>query len=207
MKYTILQPDSIGYIYYGSFASSTSESNLDHVLYALRNCKGIIFDVRNNGGGSLYNAEKIASRFTKEKILSGYIQHKTGKGHNDFSEPYPLHLSPSERICFYKSVAVLSNRMTYSAANNFVSLMSNFPKVKVFGDKTGGGSGMPFSSELPNGWSIRFSASPIYDSSGNHTEFGIEPDYNVEIIDIDFIDERDTIIEVAQKYINNYSTN
>lgn len=207
MKYTILQPDSIGYIYYGSFASSTSESNLDHVLYALRNCKGIIFDVRNNGGGSLYNAEKIASRFTKEKILSGYIQHKTGKGHNDFSEPYPLHLSPSERICFYKSVAVLSNRMTYSAANNFVSLMSNFPNVKVFGDKTGGGSGMPFSSELPNGWSIRFSASPIYDSSGNHTEFGIEPDYNVEIIDIDFIDERDTIIEVARKYINNNSTN
>ena len=28
---------------------------------------------------------------------------------------------------------------------------------------TGGGSGLPFSSELPNGWSVRFSASPMYE--------------------------------------------
>ena len=44
------------------------------------------------------------------------------------------------------------------------------------GDQTGGGSGLPFSSELPGGWSIRFSASPIYNAKMQHTEFGIKPD-------------------------------
>ena len=36
------------------------------------------------------------------------------------------------------------------------------PNVVQVGDTTGGGSGFPLSSELPNGWSVRFSSSPIY---------------------------------------------
>ena len=38
---------------------------------------GLILDVRNNGGGNLTNSERIAARFTNEKVLTGYIQHKT----------------------------------------------------------------------------------------------------------------------------------
>jgi len=32
--------------------------------------------------------------------------------------------------------------------------------VTIIGDKTGGGSGLPFSSELPNGWALPSSARP-----------------------------------------------
>ena len=77
------------------------------------------------------------------------------------------------------------------------------PLVTVVGDKTGGGAGLPFSSQLPNGWSVRFSACPMYDKNKQCTEFGIEPDYKVDLDDDDFRQGKDTIIEFARKLINN----
>ena len=65
------------------------------------------------------------------------------------------------------------------------------------GDRTGGGSGLPFSSELPNGWSVRFSACPVLDVNKQHTEFGIDPDIAVSITGEDIQKGRDTIIEAA----------
>ncbi len=199
-KYKILD-DNIGYIYYESFAYGIGDGNIDQVLSYLAVCNGLIIDVRHNGGGNLTNAEKIASRFTNEKVLSGYISHKTGTGHNDFSEPYPIYLEPSTSIRWQKSVVVLTNRRSYSATNDFVSQMKGLPNVTIMGDKTGGGSGMPFSSELSNGWSIRFSASPHFDRDMNHTEFGIEPDIKVDMTEEDMYKGIDTIIEVARNYL------
>lgn len=97
MKYKILD-DNIGYIYYESFSSGVGNGNLDEVLSYLAPCSGLILDVRNNGGGNLTNSERIAARFTNEKVLTGYIQHKTGKGHSDFSDPKPIYLEPSNSI-------------------------------------------------------------------------------------------------------------
>ena len=65
------------------------------------------------------------------------------------------------------------------------------------GDQTGGGSGLPFSSELPGGWSVRFSASPLYDRELRHTEFGIAPEIPVHITTEDYQRSFDTIIERA----------
>lgn len=204
LKYTMLS-DSVGYVYYPSFNSGVGELNLDYVLSYFWGCKGIIFDVRDNGGGSLSYVSTIASRFTQTQITSGYISHKTGKGHNDFSEPYPMHLSPSDRIQWEKPVALLTNRHTFSAANNFVSVMRNLPNVTTIGDRTGGGSGLPFSSELPIGWVLRFSASPIYDANLEHTEFGIDPDIKVSMSVESMLQGKDDIIEEAKKNIlNNY---
>ena len=71
----------------------------------------------------------------------------------------------------------------------------------LVGDKTGGGSGLPFSSELPNGWGVRFSASPHLNAEKEHIEFGIDPD---EEVDMDKEDENngiDTIIERARELL------
>ncbi len=197
LKYTTLSDGQIGYIYYGSFSSSAGESGLDHIFYQFKDCKGLIFDIRDNGGGMLSNADRIASRFLEEKILTGYIQHKTGKGHDDFSEPYPLYLSPSERIRWLRPVVVLTNRHCYSAANDFVQKVRMMPYVTTMGDRTGGGSGFPFNSELPNGWGVRFSASPMLDVNKQHTEFGIDPTYKVSMTQEDIEKGKDTIIEAA----------
>jgi hypothetical protein len=90
--------DNVGYIYYGNFSSALSEQGLDHILNGMRDCEGIILDVRNNGGGYLSNVETLVSRFVTGRTLVGYIYHKTGKGRNDFSDPYPRHAEPAAQF-------------------------------------------------------------------------------------------------------------
>ena len=97
----------------------------------------------------------------------------------------------------------MTNRRSYSATNDFVNSMRQFPNVTTMGDTTGGGSGLPFSSEIPNGWSIRFSASPMFDPDMNQLEFGIEPDVKVDMTSEDMQQGKDTIIETAIKKLKN----
>lgn len=200
IRYKIFE-DNIGYIYYSSFSSGIGNGNLDEVLKYMETCDGVIIDVRNNGGGTITNASTLASRFTNEKVLTGYIMHKTGKGHNDFSSPKEVFLEPSNRIRWQKKAVVLTNRHSYSATNDFVNSMRILPNITIIGDKTGGGSGLPFSSELPNGWSVRFSASPHLDSDMNQIEFGIEPDIKVNMTPEDIVRNKDTIIEYARYFL------
>jgi len=201
LKYKILD-DNIGYIYYASFSNPIGESNLDQIISRMSICNGIIIDVRDNGGGSLTNVDKLTGRFFNEKTLVGYIKHKTGKGHEDFSRPYERYVEPSNRIRYQKKVAVLTNRRCYSATNDFVNAMSYSPNVVIIGDKTGGGSGLPFSSELPNGWLVRFSASPMLNAAEEHIEFGIDPHRKVDMLESDMAKGLDTIIEYARLYLS-----
>ena len=201
IKYTIFE-DNIGYIHYGSFSTAVGEGNLDEILNELSICDGLIFDVRNNSGGLLTMSDRIASRFTNEKILTGYFSYKTGSGHNDFSSPEPIYIEPATaRVRWQKPVAILTNRRSYSSTNDFVGKMKQMPQAIIIGDKTGGGSGLPFSSELPNGWSVRFSASPMYDPDMQHQEFGITPDIKVDMTSEDMQKGLDTIIETARKQL------
>ena len=50
LKYGVLK-ENVGYIRYSSFSGAIGEGNLDAVLSYLATCKGLIIDVRNNGGG------------------------------------------------------------------------------------------------------------------------------------------------------------
>lgn len=194
-------PQNVGYIHYSTFSSGIGEGNLDDMLAFMATANGLIIDVRDNGGGSMTNVETLVARFITERTLVGTICHKTGPGHNDFSEPYPYYYNPAEkgRIMWGKPTVVLTNRSTFSAANNFVSVMKTLPNVIIVGATTGGGSGMPFSAELPNGWGIRFSASPVRDPQGQLTEFGVTPTESCEV-DLDpvaALNGHDTMLDFA----------
>lgn len=200
LKYRILD-DNIGYIYYESFATGAGDGNLTEALHYLRTCNGLIVDVRDNSGGRLDYAERLSARFTNERLLVGYISHKTGSGHHDFSTPTAQYLVPSSGVRWQKKAVVLTNRGCFSATNTFVRNMKRCPLVTVMGDRTGGGSGMPFSSELPNGWQVRFSACPMYDADMQQIEFGIAPDIEVELLTEDMLKGKDTLIEAARTFL------
>lgn len=200
LKYRILN-DGIGYIRYESFSDPIGDGGLDDALIHMMLCQGLIIDIRGNGGGELTYADMLAARFCNSKTLVGYLQHKTGKGHSDFSELKPRYLEPSSGIRWQKPVCVLTNRHVYSAANEFAMYMRAMPNVKIVGDHTGGGAGMPFSSSLPNGWVVRFSAVPSYDVNKQSIEFGIDPDYKIDMTDSDFAKGEDTIIEFARRLL------
>ena len=169
------------------------------MLYYLRLCDGLILDIRGNSGGLLTNVERLAARFTNERTLVGYISHKTGKGHNDFSKLRAEYISPAmDRVRWQKPVVVLVNRSCFSAANTFVRDMKQMPHAVIMGDSTGGGSGMPFSSELPIGWSVRFSACPSYDVNMQQIEAGIAPDIQCALDSTLALQGKDSMIEAAR---------
>lgn len=200
LKYTIL-PDNIAYVVYESFSDGIGDGNLSDMLTYLRLCNGMILDIRGNGGGELTNAEKFSKRFTNQKVLVGYMCHKTGKGHDDFSTPQAEYIEPSEGVRWQKPVILLVNRSCYSAANIFVRNMKEMPLVTIMGDQTGGGSGLPFSSELPIGWLVRFSASPSFDARMQHIEFGIQPDVPSALDETLAAQGTDTMIEAARQLL------
>jgi len=200
MKYRILN-DNVAYLRCATFVNDFGAGNLDRILLYFAPCNGLIIDLRENGGGMVTSAETLAARFTNEEVLVGYMQHKTGRGHNDFSPRRRQILKPSKGLRWQKRVVVLTNRGVYSAANEFVKYMKCLPQVTIVGDRTGGGAGLPFSSELPNGWIVRFSACPMYDRDGKDTEFGIAPTHQVGMKPTDQARGRDTLIEYARKLL------
>ena len=215
-------PENIGYMHYSAFTSDFSESLIDHILTLFKDCQGVIIDIRNNGGGNEANVNKLAYRFTNEKqILKGYKLYKTGTGHSDFGDTISQYLtspgnltSPassddtdlgdidSQRARFLKPVVVLTNRSVYSAANDFVRTMKVIDNATIIGDRTGGGGGIPVNFDLPNGWFVRLSASPMLDINKQHTEMGIDPDIKIDMAPDAEMTGRDAILDKAIEYLS-----
>lgn len=193
---------NIGYIRYESFSSNISSKTIDYIIDRFYNTKGIIIDIRSNGGGSVGNVSRLMSRFINKKKTIGYFKYKTGPGHNDFSKLYIQNISPNGDKQYLKKVVVLTNRRVYSAANYFASAMKSRPNTTLIGDTTGGGGGVPISSELYNNWHIRFSTNIILNENKEHIENGIAPHISVNFSDEDTENKIDTILEYALEYLN-----
>ena len=192
LNYCKIDGDSIGYVYYGSFSDGFSLTNWLAVFNYFAECRGIVLDVRNNGGGSMDNAYRLAAPFFLQDTVVGYWQHKSGIGHKEFSHLEPMRMEGSKGI-WRRPVIVLCNRRSYSAANFFVSIMRYADNCLILGGISGGGGGMPMSYELPNGWLVRFSSVKMYDRDSVSIEPGIRPHLLVN----QHSEDKDDLIEEA----------
>ena len=200
--YNQMLDDSIGYIRYSSFSSGISEGDLNFVMKRFENAKGLIIDVRDNGGGSMSNIFKIMSRFVEKKTLVGRIQFKKGSNHADFSEKQDLCVIPKKgKKAFTKPVVILINRGCYSATTHFAAYMSLLPNVTLVGDRAGGGGGLPVSRDLPNGWQYRFSATMQTLPDGTQIEYGVAPKVEATTGPKDELEGKDAIIEKGMEVI------
>jgi hypothetical protein len=190
---------SVGYIHIGSFAEEDGwQRSIDAVLEELAGAAALIVDVRSNGGGSSNNALFIARRFADRERLYTYTQYRDGPAHGDFTPVRGRTVKPGGAQQFLKPVALLTNRRTFSAAEDFSLAMREFPHVVHVGDTTGGGFGNPIYRELPNGWTYRL---PVWRQLTLEREnlegIGIGPDVYITMTGNVNVFGRDTIIETA----------
>lgn len=174
-KHQAIANGKVGYIRFSSFSTSVTKGDIDFIINKYRDLRGIIIDVRSNGGGYVSNVFTMCNAFADKRrhIYTSYI--KTGPGHEDFSGPNKVYAEPDTDDPYTKPVCVLTNRSCYSATSFFVLAMKAFPHVTTIGDTTGGGLGAPTGAELPNGWSFRFSCTRTLSPDGINYEDGVPP--------------------------------
>jgi len=168
---------NIGYVRYSSFMSSFSSSQLDFVLDRYKNTAGLVLDLRENGGGSIFNVPLLLERFNDQSRVVGFFRTRNGVNHTDFSEPSNFMVNTHSGVVFHKPVIVLIDKGSYSATTMFALATKAIPNIILVGDSTGGGGGLPNGGQLPNGWTYRFSISQLLDLNGNsYAEDGVPPD-------------------------------
>lgn len=204
LAHNAIRDGKVAYVRYSSFGSGISESDLQFILDRYRNCSGIILDVRQNGGGSDQNITRLLSIFDCHGQPLYYVQHKAGPGHNDFTDPVTIY-APAKSMLgdnpYTKPVAVLIDRGSFSATSYFAICTQAFDNVKLFGDYTGGGTGMPNGGMLPNGWNYRFSSSRTIALDGGNYENGVPPQVRVLLDPAAVAQGIDNIIETAADWI------
>jgi hypothetical protein len=201
----------VGYIHYRSFMNTIRQRTMDHVLEKFKDHKGLIIDIRNNGGGNLNNVYALANQLVDTRIAFAQERIKTGPGHDDFGPLRTLFLEPpADGITFTKPVVVLTNSFCYSGANYFTTAVKNLPHVTVMGYKTGGGGGIPAYTELTNGWGLRVSTTQLFildnpdtgrSLNDRNVEDGVDPDHVVEMDPDDLSAGTDTLLEAALAFL------
>ena len=196
----------VAYIRYSSFSNTINKEDMKYIVEHYKDCKGLIFDLRQNGGGSDLNIDMLLSIFDNHSQVIQMNQMKSGPKHNDFTDPRPVYAADSSLLGkdFYtKPVAVLIDRGSFSATSYFAVCTMAYDNIKLFGDYTGGGLGMPNGGALPNGWTYRFSISRTLTADGQHPEYenGVPPDVYVLLDPALTAQGIDKIIETAADWI------
>ena len=199
----------IGYIRISTFTETTGifmetgdwAKEIDNVLQALSDTKGLVLDIRQNNGGFPANHEYIANRFAAKEANYMSVSTKNGPGRNDFSTPLYRTIKP-EGTRYTKPVVMLTNNTTISCAEMFALALLTQDHVTHVGSNTQGALCVRIVRPLINGWEYTVSIQRALDMNGKSlerkslTEAGITPEYLIPaeiIIDWEaqtFIDEQ-----------------
>lgn len=170
---------NIGYIdIRGFYSPELGGETAVNVMNMVSNTDALIFDLRNNGGGSpLMVALIISYLFDSEPVhLNNFYLRK-----DEFiSQSWTLPYVPGKRYGD-KPVFVLTSWKTFSAAEEFAYNLKNLNRATIIGEVTGGGANpgkvhqltKHFSAFIPDGRAIN----PI--SQTNWEGKGVTPDIEV----------------------------
>ncbi len=197
-RHNFIANNQIAYIRFPSFASSIiDDKEIQYILERYKDTKGLIIDIRQNGGGYAVNVSKLVSLFCKDERVLYQTQIKTGTGANDFSVLEDVKSEKHEENIYNGKIAVLTDRGSYSASSFFSVCTYAYDNVFLVGDTTGGGLGLPNGGQLPNGWTYRFSITRTIAVNGENYENGVPPDYTVILSKDSTANGIDNVIEFA----------
>lgn len=163
--------NNVGYIHITTFRNNNwTERDFYSVLDYVRNTKGLIIDVRNNGGGSDLMGRIVIQRLISEPILTLPVRRNGEWSQRTFINPYGEYQ-------YTNPIIILVNGVCFSATEDFIAEIEQAEHVIVMGDTTGGGSSAPHEYGLTSGKSILISTVEICRSDSIAIEWnGIVPD-------------------------------
>lgn len=184
------------------------KKTLDQALTAFSSKKGLIIDLRFNGGGWDYTSYKIANRFISEKQV-GHYKKTRKKGTEEFTPLKTWYLKPEGKVQFLnKPIIILTSDFTASAAEVFVLAMKTQPNVVLVGDTTEGIFSDMHEFKMPNKWDVTLSHQQFFSAKMvNYEGTGLVPDHKVLNSKEDVKNGADPVIlkalEVLAKLVKN----
>jgi carboxyl-terminal processing protease len=176
----------IGYLQINDFENRSINKIVDSLFKnELVKTKGLVIDIRYNGGGDDGIAFNIIKKLTNKPFkvsLAKIIKYLGRPGSELEWEKYPqVERSPDGRIFYDKPVMLLVGPRTFSAAEDFAVVFDYMKRGKLIGLPTGGSTGQPLSFDLPGGGSARVcSKKDTYPDGKEFVGVGIKPDIIVE---------------------------
>ena len=166
--------DNVGYIRISEFNDTT----YDQFRRALREMErdsqiqGLIFDVRNNAGGT----QNAVIRILDLLLPAGDIMSAT------YNNGETRVLAVSDDNCVTMPMAVLVNENTASAAELFAQALKDYNVAAIVGVRTMGKGSMQQYFQLSDGSAVHFTIAKYNPpKSGNFEGVGVRPDYEVAL--------------------------
>lgn len=173
VEYQMLE-DDIGYIQVSGFKETTA-NQFSEALDKLeeKNMKGLIIDLRDNGGGLLDTVVDMMSRMLPEKKEIVSVKDKNGKGTTYYS---------SDDKTFDKPLVVLVNENTASASEVFSGAVQDYKLGKLVGTTTFGKGIVQTVMGLFDDSAIKLTTAKYYTPNGrNIHKTGLDPDIEIEL--------------------------
>ncbi len=197
LKWAITE-NQIGYVNIANWSDDSVVAQLDQALEAMRNTRGLIVDVRLNGGGSEPLAAKVAGRFLAMEFVYSYSQYRNGPKHENLTSKYERKVAPRGPWRYDRPVVLLIGQKCMSSNESFVGMMLGDPDLTTMGDHTCGSSGNPKIVELPLEMTVSVPKWIDYRHDGVVLdERGFEPQVRFEAKPGAFEGQRDDLLTAA----------
>ena len=168
--------NNIGYIKLPSFDSDSSNRLKEKIDELITNgTKSLILDLRNNGGGIVDEANKIADLFLdKGKTI---MTTKDNKGKEETEKT-------KSKIEYDFPIIVLTNENTASASEILTAALKDNSRAKVVGTKTFGKGVIQTVITLLDGSGLKITTAEYFTPNGTDiNKKGISPDIEVKLPD------------------------
>jgi carboxyl-terminal processing protease len=159
---TTIRPDGVALIAVSSFGSPTTPQ-LDTAIRQAQGAgaKGLILDLRNNGGGLVTVAQQMIGRFVSPEAGKRYndtalYYARARDGSND--EAVPIIRDKDAATAYDLPMVVLINGSTASAAEIVAGALADYGRATLIGTQTFGKGSMQYIHNLSDGSSARITA-------------------------------------------------
>lgn len=172
---TKMLTDNIGYIQLVTFESKEATNEMLDAFEKLgeKKYKGVILDLRNNGGGLLDNAIKIASIFLKDGIIVQTVDRNDDKEYFMVKPDMPLKVSAY--------VIVLINEGSASASEILAGAIQDHKRGLIVGRHSFGKASVQNVRPLSDGSAVLVTIAKYLTPNGNDiSKKGIQPDVEVD---------------------------
>lgn len=180
--------------------SAALEEALDTIFADASSWRGLVIDVRINGGGSDAWGLAIASRLTASPYVAYSKQARLDpQDPTRWTDAQPSEVRPSSRASFHGPVVELTGIHSVSAAETFTqALLKRVPKVTRVGENTQGVFSDVLGRKLPNGWTFGLPNERFVTDGKSYDGPGIPPDVTVPVFPHSDLDaQRDGALDKA----------